>query len=275
MYNAISKYAVAIALSLAFAACADKDKEGAMELYTHSEAAVQAENYDGALALLDTLNARYPKQTDIRRDAMRLRALAMEGIARRNIGTADAELAAATLNVQEWAPKFRHVDSSVGLEGYFLPKGVDEKVMTASGIQARVSDKGFFYIVANVQGRSIGLKSIELIAGADRVSSAEISPARIIKVEGSESASFNPEELEAIGPWLTAHPHPSMLVLVGSKGSVNVKLSARQADELLDCYHYSEALQAQRKASINREKYERMLATSRDQLANMPAKTDE
>lgn len=275
MYNVINKIAIGLLLASSLVACTDKDKEGAQELFTKSEAAIASKDYQGALVFLDTLNSRYASQTAIRRDALRLRAQAMESMALDSISVSDKDLAEATIRVQEWAPRFRHVDSSVGLEGYFLPKGINEKMMTKSGIQARVSDKGFFYIVANVQGRSIGLKSIELIDGADRVSSAEISPARIIKVEGSESASFNPEDLEALGPWLRNHSKPSRLILVGSKGTVDVKLTAEQGAELLDCYEYSMALQAQRRASIRREKFERMLATARDQLANLPQKAAE
>lgn len=274
MYNAINRIIIPALLSLAVISCGDSDKESAAGLYGKSETALSNHQLSEALELLDTLDARYPKQIEVRREAMRLRASIMEAMAMDSIGAADAALAEATLQVQEWGPKFRHVDSSVGLEGYFLPAGVNEKVMMENGIQARVSDKGFFYIVANVQGKAIGLRSLELIDGSDRVTSAEISPARIIKVEGSESASFNPEELEVIGPWLEHHA-PTQLILCGSKSDIKVKLSTAQAQELKDCYYYSRALQAQRRASIRREKFERMLATARDQLANFPAKKSE
>lgn len=275
MYNAINRIIIPTVIAFALVSCGNSDKDSAAELYSKCENAIGEHRLTEALQLLDTLDVRYSKQVEIRRDAMRLRARIMEGMAMDSIGVADAALAEATLQVQEWAPKFRHAESSVGLEGYFLPKGVNEKMMTQSGIQGRVSDKGFFYVVANVQGRSIGLRSFELVSGADRVSSAEISAARIIKVEGSESASFNPEELEAIGPWLESHKVPSLLVLVGSKGSVKLRLTTAQGMELKDCYNYSRALQAQRRASIRREKFERMLATARDQLANLPVKESE
>lgn len=274
MYKGINRAVIAIVLAVGLAACSDSEKKSAAELVAVSQHAIENKEYIKALELLDTLNARYPKQTEIRRDAMRLRASAMEGIAADSIGVADAELAQATLEREEWNKKFRHVDSSVGLEGYFLPVGVDEKMMTANGIQGRVSDTGFFYIVANVQGRAIGLRAVELCQGTDRVSSADISPERVIGVEGSESASFSPEDLEVLGPWLLTHSMPDKAVLVGSRSSVTVKLSAKQAAELVDCYKYSQALQAQRRASIRREKFERMLATARDQLANMPQKSE-
>lgn len=276
MFNATSKTLAAIALAaMMLTSCGDKDKEGATQLYNEGAAAVEAHNYAGALVILDTLNARYPKQFELRKAAMRVRASAMEGMALDSISAGDRVLAEATVRLDALRPHFRHVDSSVGLDGYFLPEGVSDKVMTATGIQARVTDKGYFYIVANVQGRAIGLNSIELCQGGDCISSSQISPARIVKVEGSESASFNPEDLEGIGAWLESHPGADKVVLAGSKGKVPVKMNAKLRQELLDCYHFSEALQAQRSASIKREKYERMLATARDQLANMPSPEQE
>lgn len=273
MLNAINKTLIAsvVAAACSLASCSDKEHDGAMALYQAAETGIAEARYSEALATLDTLNARYPEQTQVRRDALRLRAQAMQGLALDSISAGSEALAAATIDREARDPEFRHVDSSVGLEGYFLPKGVDEKVMTGTCIQPRVSDKGFFYIVANVQGRSIGLRAIEFVDGAESASSADISPARIIRVEGSESASFNPEDLEGIGEWLLAHPGASKIVLKGSKSNASVKLDAKMRSQLVKCYEYSRALQAQRLARLKREKYERMLATARDQLANLPA----
>ena len=138
MFNAINKTLLALSLSaLMLCSCGDKAKEGASQLYAESKAALEARNYQGAITLLDTLNTRYPDQTEIRRAALRLRASAMEGMATDSISAGDAALAQATINLDALRPNFRHVDSSVGLDGYFLPNGVSDKVMTATGIQAR------------------------------------------------------------------------------------------------------------------------------------------
>ena len=270
MFKGINKALAAMVIALAVASCGNAGKDEATKLYEQCAQEIANHNYTGALVLLDTLNARYPDQTAVRRNGLRLRATAMEGIASDSIGSADRALAEATLRLEAIAPKFRHVDSSVGLEGYFLPVGVSEEIMNANAVQARVTDKGYFYIVANVQGRAIGLRSISLVDGADSMTSAEISPSRVINVEGSEIASFNPEEVDGLAPWLAAHPGASKVVLSGAKGDVSIKLTDKLRQELLDCYEYASALQADRLAKIRREKYERMLATARDQLANLP-----
>ena len=276
MLNVTAKSILAaVAMSLALTACGDKDKEKALELYSQTEAAIEARNYSGALVLLDTLNSRYPGQTEVRRQALCLRAAAMEGIAMDSIESVSEALAQATLDVDKWRPKFKHISSSVGLDGYFIPAGAPEKVMTTTGIQPRVSEKGLFYIVANVEGKAIGLKSLEFVEGAASISSSAISASRVVKVEGSESASFNPEDLEGIGAWLKDHPGTSKLILHGSRSTATVKINDKLRLQLVDCYEYSCALQAQRLASIKREKFERLLATARDQKANLTPVPDD
>ncbi len=111
MSNAISKAAVAAAMALAFAACSDSDRASADELYRQGEQAVESRNYQGAITLLDTLNSRYPSQTEIRRKGLALRAKAMEGIAIDSISAGDKALAESTIRVQELEPGFRKVES--------------------------------------------------------------------------------------------------------------------------------------------------------------------
>lgn len=274
MFNAISRYFYAAAVLLAVTACGNAERDSAKTLLDESRQAVEKHDYNKAFELLDTLNVRYRAQTEVRREALVLRAQAMEGMAIDSISAGDRALAEATLALDAFDGKFRHVDSSVGLDGYYLPEGVSDKVMTTTGIQPRISDDGHFYIVANVQGRTIGLESIEFSANGTTVASTVLSPSRVISVEGSEIASFTPEDLEGIAPWIIANPDIARCVLHGSKGNIEVKLTPAAKKQLVECASYAGALQAKRLAMVHREKYERMLAAARDQLANMPVKND-
>lgn len=269
MFSALSKTIAAGIIAAALVSCGDSAADGARALYGQSEAAIAQGRYAEAIEFLDTLNSRYYEQTEVRREALGLRARAMEGIAIDSIQVLDGELAQWTMTVQELEPQFRHVPAPApGMDGYWLPTGVDEHVMGATGVQARVSDEGYLYIVANVQGRKIGIRALRLCDGADQCVSADISPARVITVRGSESASFSPEEIGEFGPWLASHPGASKLVIVGSRGDANVRLTPALRNEISRCAAYSTAILSQRSATIRREKFERMLATARDQIAN-------
>lgn len=274
MFNAISRYFCASAILLAITACGNADRDSAKALLDESRQAVEKHDYNKAFELIDTLNVRYRTQTEVRHEALVLRAQAMEGMAIDSISAGDRALAEATLALDAFDGRFRHIESTVGLDGYFLPEGVSDKVMTATGIQPRVSEDGHFYIVANVQGRSIGLESIEFTANGNTKSSSVLSPSRVVSVEGSEIASFTPEDLEGLAQWLIANPDITRCTLHGSKGNIDVKLSSAAKKQLVECAAYSQALQAKRLALVHREKYERMLAAARDQLANMPRNND-
>lgn len=269
MFNAISKTIFATALCAAVAACGNADREGASALLQESSQAVENHDYRTAIELLDTINSRYRAQTEIRREALVVRARAMEGIAIDSISAGDRALAEATLRVENLEGDFKHIAGTGGLDGYYIPKDASDKVMTVTGIQGRVSDDGHFYIVANVQGRAIGLSSVRFSDAGETAESASISPSRVLKVEGSEIASFTPEDLEGVGPWLESHGGAAKCVLVGTKGNAEVKMTAALRKELAACAAYSAALQAKRLALVHREKYERMLAAARDQLANL------
>ena len=271
MYNAINKTVIAACALLLAAACADKEKEAAADLCRQTQQAIENRDYSRALTLLDTIDIRYRAQTDIRRQGIRLRAQAMEGIAMDSISSQDRALAQATIDAQAMAAKFKHIEDKVGLEAYYIPLDASDKVMTTTGVQPRISDQGFFYAVANVQGRAIGLNGFEITDGAEAFTSRKLSPSRIVSVEGSESASFSPEDIRGLGEWLIEHPKASGLIITGSKSNVKLKLDPKLRSQFIECYTYAKALNAKHLATVRREKYERMLATARDQLANAPA----
>lgn len=259
---------ISAAALLMLAACSG-DKKDAQELYTLSEEAITAGHYQQALTLLDTLNARYPAQVEVRRNALGLRARAMEGLAMDSISEAEARLAAATLTADSLAQQFRHIEAPApGMDGFWLPKGVNENAMASTGIQGRVSDDGYLYLVASLNGNRIGLKAIELRDGDAAYTTEAISAARLVTVGNSESAHFNQEELEGLGSWVKDHPGANRIVFVGSRRKQQAPLGAATRRELVLCAEYAQALQAKRLATILREKYERRLRTARDQIAN-------
>lgn len=261
-------FAVAL-MGIGTVSCIGGAGKDAAALYSESEAQIACGNFAEAIEILDTLNARYPDQLAIRRNALGLRARAMEGLAMDSIAIADADLAAATIAEDSLKTRFRHIAAPApGMDGYWLPVGVSDRAMASTGIQARVNDDGYLYVVASLNGRRIHLHSIELKEGGESVRSGSISAARLITLGQSETASFNQEEVADFGPWLKAHPRANKIVFVGASKTAQANFTAAMRDELLLCYDYAMAIQARRLASIRREKYERMLAASRDQIAN-------
>ncbi|MBO4977594.1 MAG: hypothetical protein J6C67_02620 [Muribaculaceae bacterium] len=269
MFRGICNILGATLLMCGVGACGDAGAEGARSLLAQTDSAIAAANYNQAIALLDTLNARHRDQTEARREGLRLRAVAMEGLARDSIELASAELAAATVALDSLRPGFDHIAGPEGVEGFFVPRGTSTAVMGATSVQGRVDEQGYFYVVVNVSGRRPGISSLRVEAGADSWHSGDIAAARIVDVGASQSASFSPEDVDGLGEWLAGHPSASKIVIVGRRGDTAVRLTPVLYRELTATAAFARALQRQRLASIHREKYERMLATARDQIANL------
>ncbi len=259
----------AVVAGIGMTGCTMGERKDAEALYARSQAEIENGNYAAAIEVLDTLNARYPGQVAVRRNALGLRARAMEGLAMDSIGLADAELAAATIAEDSLRALFRHVPPPApGMEGYWLPTGTSERAMASTGIQARVNDDGYLYMVAALNGRRIGLRAIELKAGSQTVRSGAISAARLVTVGSTETASFNQEEVAEFGPWLAEHPSANKIVFVGTSTTTQATLTPAMRAEIELCHNFAMAVQAKRMATIRREKYERMLRAARDQMAN-------
>ncbi|MGM9845699.1 MAG: hypothetical protein ACI30K_05660 [Muribaculaceae bacterium] len=268
--------AIAIAaVSLISGACSDNAKRltAAQGLLAEAETAVEAKNYAEAMTLLDSLNTAYREQLEVRRQSERVRAAAIEGVTIDSIETCDYRLATLQLQADSLAALFRHVEGTRGLEGYRVDNTVyAADRLNATCVQPRLSDDGYLYIVANLQGRRIGLNALAVAAGADRAVSGTASAERLVAVEGSELLSLRQEEVTDIAQWLATHSNAKEISIefIGTKGRHKARLSATTAAAIVRTYAYAQVLQEQRAQTILREKLERTLATARDHLANAP-----
>lgn len=274
MYNVASKTVTAIILSflcVLMAACdgGKQRREAAEALLAEAEGRVEAKDFAHALELIDTLNTSYHDQTDVRRASNRVRALAIEGITVDSIGECELRLARLQVKADSLAAFFRDVEGTRGLAGYRVDKSVwSSAQLNATCVQPRVDVDGYFYLIANLQGRNIGLASVAFSDGASEVVS---EPRQCVSVEGSELLSLNQEVMTPLVEWLLTHQSAGTLSFRGSKGESKVKLTPQAVTAILRSYDYALTLQEHRQALIRREKLERALATARNQLANATA----
>lgn len=276
MWN-VHKLLTGAALIMLVASCTDGREAGARQLLQEAQENIDNSRYHAAIENLDTLNSRYRDRTAERREALLLRARAMEGIALDSVEISSAELAQATLTLETLRPQFTHVAGPAGLPGYFLPDGTDSHIMGATNAQGRVDEDGFFYLVVNVYGSRPGIRAIRVADGADTYTSGEISELRVVDVASSQTASFAPEDVDGLPAWLADHSGASAMYVIVRRGNdIRISLTSALRREIVACGELAAAMQAQRRASIHREKYERMLATARDQIANLtPSASDQ
>ena len=133
--------------------------------------------------------------------------------------------------------------------------------MNATGLQVRIDEQGYCFVVANVQGKKIGLNRIVL-------GNVSTPPVKSVSVEGSEIMSVTQEPAQPLLDALSNAAGKATVVLEGSKGKASVTLSPKQTEAIGATWRYAKALQERRALNIKLEKLERQLARLSDQLAN-------
>ena len=251
------------------AACSGNEarKQEAAALVAQARALADNHNYDSALTVLDTLNVKYRDCLEERREGTMVRLNAMGALTRDSIASAELQLRAVTARIDSLAPAFKKVDIQ-GTEGFFVDKSVyTGNEMNSNGIQARIDEQGYCFIVANVEGRRIGLNQIIF----DQTSTP---PIESVSIEGSEIMSVTQEPATALLNALSEAKANAKIILSGLKGKIDITLNAKQLGSIRATWEYAQALQQQRALNIRLEKLERQLAKLNDQIASQ-IKVDE
>lgn len=265
-----------VILMLAAAVCAGSCSTGnsradaASQLLEQAQQKVSAKDYPAAITLLDTLDKSYRDCLDQRRAGTRLRTRALLDLTVDSIAANDARRQQLQLQIAELEPRFKHVDIE-GTDGFSVDKSIyTGNEMSRTGIQPRIDKDGYFFIVVNLSGRSIGVTGLK----AGGVATQPVTWDRPV-VEGSEIVNISNEYLQYFAEAVAgSDKSPLTVEIVGRRGSVPVKLDARQLEAFRATWDYSHALTAQRAALISRERLERQLHNLRDVLANLPEETD-
>lgn len=235
-------------------------REAANDLVDQARRLSEDHQYDSALVVLDTLDVKYRDCLDERREGTRLRLATLASMTRDSIAADELKLRSVMAEIDSLSPDFKKIKIA-GTEGYYVDRQVySGSEMNSTGIQVRVDDQGYCFVVANVAGRQIGLNRI--VYG-----DTATSPVESVKVEGSEIMSVTQESAAPLLEALSKADGKATVTLSGTKGKTDISLSAGQLKSIRSTWNYARALQQKRELSIRLEKLERQLAKLSDQLA--------
>lgn len=256
--------------TLALASCSGDSsrRQAAQSLVEQAQSLSETHHYQEALTVLDTLDVKYRDCIDQRREGTRVRLSALSSLTRDSLASAELQLRGLQVEIDSLDPMFKKVDIE-GTEGFWVDKNVyTGSEMNSTGIQVRVDEQGYCFVVANVAGRRIGLRSISYggVATPDGQS---------IEIEGSEIMSVTQEPAAELLSALSEAKGKAVVTLLGSKGKAEVTLNAKQLAAIAATWQYARALQEHRAVSIKLEKLERQLAKLSDQLASQIPVPDE
>lgn len=267
--------AIAGAMMTAVTACGPSAEEkAARSLYEQAEAHLQAGSYVTAVQLLDSIERNYKKQVDVRRDAMHLRPTIIEEATLIEISTNDSLQAEMRKAYEEALPAMKKVSAEELVEPYWIAaEGNASNFLNTTGVQARVSADGEFYMISEVVGAgnlhhsSITLKT----ASGESVTSGEVPYDGELnyRLSGSETVTYDAARCDTIGMFAEQYSTvPMTLIFNGENGKTkSVNLSAKQVGGIAAAYRMGSALTRGHRLAMQRAMLEKKLALARDQKA--------
>lgn len=260
-------YITALACAGALTACSADDSahRAALAVDAQIDSLINAGNYTEALALVDTLNQKYPLEIELRKASDAKRAKALEGSAVTMIPKLDMQIAMARQQIDSLQQFFVAVKPNASLPAYMVPKNeMQRQLAAAPGVQVRVNmgqdAEDTPWTLAVNAGRNVGVDKVR----AEMADGAAFDM-RAVSADGS-MATVSPEQAAAFAQ-ACATQEVGRMVLSGSKGTVTVKTPANFGQSVWRAYSISGEQRTLREALAQREKTDRALTMARNRIA--------
>lgn len=267
---------------LILAACSGhKEDPQARALLNGATEAFQAQDYSRATALLDSLQKGYPGEMEIQREGMVLRPQVIEQLATIQIAQIDSTDIADKAAMETLKPLLKWIKTPGMIEGYWIDeKAYDPSFMNSTGIEARVSEIGQFYIVSSANP-SVKHTAIAVNGAAGSASTPEVpyDGESNYRIGGGEVITFSPEQSDTIGAMTVASlaanaSAPVSLQFTGGN-TKTVKLKPSQVKGIANAYNYSRALIRARDNQVKRQRLEKTIEIARRQAAVASSRLEE
>lgn len=261
---------------LLFSCGGKSENPQARALLDSAQSSYDRHDASAAMVYLDSLQKSFPDQTGVQREAMALRPKVIALLTQSRLDSVDASIKADLATLSNLKPKLKWVKTPGMIEGYWIaPELYRADFMNTTGIEARVSEIGEFYIVSSVNPAG-GLRHVSVEMQTSDGSAA--TPAVVYdgesnyRISGGEVITFSPEQSVAIGELAmkTAEGKPSAsanVVFHGAKGRKTMKMSAAQLQGVARAYAYSAAMIRAREAQVEQERLKRTAEIAQRQAA--------
>lgn len=271
MFNAAIKPIAIAGILLALSSCGkSQETVNAEALLTQATESLEAGDAARANTLIDSLQAVYPAQTDVQREALILRPRVMEALIVKKLVTTDSLIAEYSALNERMAPKMKKVTDKDLLEPYYVPASVfNAEFMNTTGVQPRVDEIGQFFMISSVCGRRLRHESLSFRSASGEVSTGAVPSGSDMNfvVDNNEMITFSPEQCDTVGQFITDNLGSPVTVTFHGKSNFSQKLTQAQAQAIADAYAFSKSIIMARDLTVQREKLDRQLQVARDQQA--------
>jgi hypothetical protein len=249
------------------------DKAEAQQLLAQADTLVSTGSFEEALAMLDTLKARYPKEIETQRAAMQMRPLAIQGLTVNQIEETDREQAYLKHVADSLLTYFTKVhDSELGddYDYYITRECRGRNIFERTGVEGRVSPDGEFYIISSLKDFKIKHTAVSVFSHGIEASTQNVAydgELNYRSASGSETITFTGAQVDSIGQFLCQCDSNNIDLCFKGVRKVYVPLNSKDRLSLIRGYELSRAMSDGRKADARRRLLEQQLALARDQIA--------
>lgn len=262
-------------LAIAGSGCSSKSENpDARNLLAMAENDFSSGNYASSIVLLDSLQKTFPAETALQRVAMAMRPKVIEAEATKALAAVDSTYNADIETLKSLKTQLKWIKTPGMIEGYWIaPEVYRSDFMNTTGIEARVSEIGEFYIVSsvnpagNLKHQSIGLKTS---AGNARSQNVAYDGESNYRIGGAEVITFSPAQSDTIGMVARNAVEANQaagasVIFYGVKGEKSVKISPAVLKGIGKAYAYSAATIRARDLQVERERLNRTIEIARRQ----------
>lgn len=232
---------------------------GAAELLARSKTELESGNPELALQLIDSLYHAYPSENELLKEGLVVRPQAMIVLSEQGIVKCDSAIAAAKAEIELVRSRMRWVKEKGMVEGYWIDRNsYNAGFFNTTGIQARVSDIGQFYIVSSVNPGS-GHTSVTVKGpdGSASTPAVAYDGESNYRIGGGEVITFSPEQSDTIGKYVAGHAGKAMSLSFNGKGRKSISLSSAQTEGIANAYRLAAAMASGRDNDVERQRLER------------------
>lgn len=268
-------------LAIAGSGCSSKSENpDARNLLAKAENDFNSGNYASSIAFLDSLQKTFPAETALQREAMAMRPKVIEAEATKALAAVDSTYNADIETLKSLKTQLKWIKTPGMIEGYWIaPEVYRSDFMNTTGIEARVSEIGEFYIVSsvnpagNLKHQSIGLKTS---AGNARTQNVAYDGESNYRIGGAEVITFSPAQSDTIGMVARNAVEANQaagasVIFYGVKGEKSVKISPAVLKGIGKAYAYSAATIRARDLQVERERLNRTIEIARRQQQSTAA----
>lgn len=275
MKNKLYTACLIAGFAIAGSGCSSKSENpDARNLLAMAENDFSSGNYASSIALLDSLQKTFPAETALQRETMAMRPKVIEAEATKALAAVDSTYNADIETLKSLKTQLKWIKTPGMIEGYWIaPEVYRSDFMNTTGIEARVSEIGEFYIVSsvnpagNLKHQSIGLKTS---AGNARTQNVAYDGESNYRIGGAEVITFSPAQSDTIGMVARNAVEANQaagasVIFYGVKGEKSVKISPAVLKGIGKAYAYSAATIRARDLQVERERLNRTIEIARRQ----------